>query len=126
MTEVATLSSSHVACLLALSGAVHRPKLGDFKCDFDVIMLFRKDRACSEERKERLASCNQNAAGLTDALLLGYSGCFFHSSEPFIIARKVVTKQLDTKLRMWIDVLASGSTNDKRRPIGRALWLYPD
>ena len=42
MTGAAPLSSSHVACLLALSGAAHRPKLGDFISDSDVIMFFRQ------------------------------------------------------------------------------------
>ena len=55
------MSSSHVACLLALSEAAHGRKLGDFMF-FDVIMFFR--RIGSEGRKELRASANQNTAGL--------------------------------------------------------------
>ena len=44
------MSSSHVACLLALSGAAHGLKLGDFKSDFDVM----KDQLRGKESVARI------------------------------------------------------------------------
>ena len=47
------MSSSHVACLLALSEAAHGRKLGDFMF-FDVIMFFSEDWLRGKEGKARI------------------------------------------------------------------------
>ena len=54
MTEAAPLSSSHVACLLALSGSgqlLGSHELGDSLSDFNVIMFFRKASPQTEGRR---------------------------------------------------------------------------